>query len=73
MKTVTHTLYPVSMTDSETGKQLFSLWSFKPTGESIWCGEPIQVEAQHEETAESHRHAQIAELEAKLARLKGAA
>ena len=73
MKTVTHTLWPVSYINDK-GEQRDTLYRFEPS-ESIhkWVGDPIEITVEHPETlGDNARLAKIAELEADLAKLRAA-
>ena len=73
MKTVTHTVYPVSYI-SDDGTQRDTLWGHRPVGDEYFVGEPMQVSAEHPETmGEDKRAAEIAALEKRIAQLRGVA
>lgn len=73
MKTVTHTLWPVSYINDK-GEQRDTMWTHKPTAKEYFVGEPVKVTAEHPDAmSEDHRAAEIAALKARIAVLEGVA
>lgn len=73
MKKVKHVLYPVSYIGDD-GKRCDSLWLCEAVGAKFHTGAPIEIEAYHPEVlGDEYRAAAIADLEQRLAQLKGGA
>lgn len=68
----THKLYPVSYLSSDGQTTIHTCWNTKPSGKECWVGEAIEVVADHPDTlGDDYRAAAIAELEQRIATLKG--
>jgi hypothetical protein len=76
MKTVTHTLYPISYLDND-GEQVDTVYTWNPgrtvSNQGWFIGEPITITMHHNELGAAARAEKIAALEAELAQLKGSA
>lgn len=75
MKTVTHTLYPVSYLAND-GTQVDTVYTWSPSrtvGDDWFIGEPITMSMQHAELGDDAKAAKIAALEAELAALRSVA
>lgn len=68
----THKVYPVSYVSQDGETTIHTCWNTRPSGKEYWVGEAIEVVADHPDTlGDDYRAAEIAELERRIATLKG--